>query len=70
MGVELVLDLVVIYFVKDGKYYFLVEDVVNGVVVSDNLSILFEVGKKYKIRVINMFVLVSEFFFLFLMVYC
>ncbi|OXC70368.1 hypothetical protein AYX13_00838 [Cryptococcus neoformans] len=53
-GAEPVPDSAVIYLVKDGRYYPSAEDVANGAAVSDNLSIPFEAGKKYKIRVINM----------------
>lgn len=62
-GAEPVPDSAVIYLVKDGRYYPSAEDVANGAAVSDNLSIPFEAGKKYKIRAINMSALASEFFF-------
>lgn len=62
-GAEPVPDSAIIYLVKDGKYYPSAESVASGAAVNDNLSIPFEAGKTYKIRVINMSALASELFY-------
>ncbi|WRT64797.1 uncharacterized protein IL334_001731 [Kwoniella shivajii] len=53
-GAEPVPDSALIYLVKNGQYYPSPEAVASGAATNDNLSIPFEAGKKYKMRVINM----------------
>ncbi|WVR04611.1 hypothetical protein IAU60_001622 [Kwoniella sp. DSM 27419] len=53
-GAEPVPDSALIYLVKDGEYYPSAEAVSSGAATNDNLSIPFEAGKRYKIRVVNM----------------
>ncbi|WVQ83313.1 hypothetical protein IAT38_005452 [Cryptococcus sp. DSM 104549] len=60
-GAEPVPDSAITYLVKDGKYYPSAEDVASGAATNENLSIPFEAGKKYKIRVINMSALAMFF---------
>jgi iron transport multicopper oxidase len=49
-----------IYIAKDGQYLSSYEDIMAGKGTNDNAIIPFQVGKKYRIRIINMSALASK----------
>ena len=54
-------DAAAIYVLHGNEYYPSAEAVSNGSAVNNNATIPFQAGKTYRIRIINMSALASEF---------